>query len=60
MAYLKKLNYVRKSVGIAAAYEQLAEECSELAQAAVKMITTEKLDRWAERIKERIEEKVKE
>ena len=36
MSYEEELKYVRESIGEAAMYEQLAEECTELAKAALK------------------------
>lgn len=37
MTYQEKRNFVRLSIKFVALYEQLAEECSELTQAALKM-----------------------
>lgn len=37
MTYQEKRDFVRQSIKFAALYEQLAEECAELAQAALKM-----------------------
>lgn len=38
----KEINYVRENLSIAARYEQLAEEASELSQAALKMARIER------------------